>query len=375
MEQIIETISNHLDGLAYLLNKEKLIEPFSALRKSLEAYSFYLKKYDHIVTVDLQITSETCIICTNPIKKRNMDQSILLNCKDIVCSKACLSGYTALKNPDLSTYENTTCPGCNKYLAAKILEAAFGGKATLDKIILDQEEKNAAKFICPICGESFRVDHGITLDCDHRYCRTCLTMTVEYSVADGKVSEEELSCPECMNPIATMILKELLSRDDFKKLEKFRMRNYRPEEANTVFFKCPGNDCEYIAILGEEDEIVRCPVCKVNYCPKCRRVPHFKKTCEEYDKEQKDKEVDDEFKIAAKALGFKTCPHCKAMCEKISGCKFMRCYSKDCAGKKNFCLLCEKPLTEKQHYDHYKSKGPFGEICNFMDGTPDIYLF
>ena len=88
MEQIIETISNHLDGLAYLLNKEKLIEPFSALRKSLEAYSFYLKKYDHIVTVDLQITSETCIICTNPIKKRNMDQSILLNCKDIVCSKA-----------------------------------------------------------------------------------------------------------------------------------------------------------------------------------------------------------------------------------------------------------------------------------------------
>ena len=388
MEKTIETIKKHFQALALLLNEERPIENFSALRKSIESYSFYLKKYEHFLTVDLKITSNVCVICSDPIKNRNNFKSIRLNCSHLVCSNACLSSYIIMKNPDLYTYENTACPCCFKYITAKILVSAFGDRPTLDKLIVDQEEKRAAKFNCPICSEELRVDHGITLDCDHRYCRKCLAMQIEFNLSEAKVSEQELSCPECMFPIANMILKELLSRGNFNKLERFRLRNYSPDEENIVFFKCPGIDCEYFVILGEEDEIVKCPVSKVAYCPKCRKVPHLKKTCEEFDqeqkelrekalkeqKEQKDKALDDEFLIAAEALGFKTCPHCKSMCEKIDGCKFMRCFSKQCAGRNNFCLLCEKPLTEKQHYTHYKNKGPYGEICNFLDGTPDVYL-
>ena len=131
----------------------------------------------------------------------------------------------------------------------------------------------------------------------------------------------------------------------------------------------------YSDLLGQDDELFNCPSCTEVYCVKCRRMAHINKTCKEFDNEINNKDIEDQLRSEAKLLGLKTCPHCKTTCERISGCKFMRCYSKQCKGKKNFCLLCEKPLTERQHYDHYKNKGPFGEICNFLDGTPDYYLF
>ncbi|OMJ82568.1 hypothetical protein SteCoe_16673 [Stentor coeruleus] len=112
-------------------------------------------------------------------------------------------------------------------------------------------------------------------------------------------------------------------------------------------------------------------------CPKCRDIPHIGLTCEIYKKKKeeekaaKDKADEDEFIEAAKKFGYKTCPHCKSMCERISGCNFIKCYSKICAGNNNFCMLCEKAITDAQHCSHYKAQGPYGKICNALDGTPE----
>lgn len=374
---IKKVLTNQFHVLAYLLNNEKPIESFPRLRKSIEAYIFYLTQNNLVLNVDLVVTSKICTMCNEPIKKINSGKVVTLNCNHLVCSKECLSNYVTIQNPNLADYQTTMCSvnTCSLYIFPNILEDAFGGKEKLKTLIVELEEKRAAKFECPICSGLIRVDQSITLDCDHRFCRDCISMFIESNVNESKVTDQDLSCPLCLEPIANMILKALLSRDNFIKLEKFRIRNYVPVEKNAVFFKCPGNDCEFIAIVDENEESVKCPIDGIVCCPKCRREVHSKMTCEEYDRMQKDKVIDDEFAIAAKALGFKTCPHCKVMCERMSGCNFMRCMSKDCKGKKNFCLLCEKPLNEKQHYDHYKNKGPFGTTCNFLDGTPDEYMF
>jgi hypothetical protein len=228
---------------------------------------------------------------------------------------------------------------------------------------------------------TFKVEEGITLDCDHRFDMNCLQAFIEGCIAEGRVGENEISCLVCAHPISAPIIKSLVSRNMYEKFEKFRLRMFVPkeeDEENIVFYKCNGNDCEWFVIVGLDLEVVVCQSCRKKSCPKCRDEPHVGITCEENERQKKEKAekakekaIDDEFKLAAKAMGFKTCPHCLSMCERISGCNFMKCYSKACGGKKNFCLLCERAITDAQHYSHYKAQGPFGKTCNGLDGTPE----
>ena len=345
-----------------------------------------MKKCDLQLTAEIKIISPFCTFCNKPIKQININDSVVLNCSHIVCSYECIKRLIYSSNAYLTDYEETKCLECKKYINEDILVKAFGGRESLDIILADYEENRAAKFTCEMCYETFKVEQGITLDCEHRFCRPCLVGYLESFINERKVSEADLSCPFCQEPVHNMIIKDILSYETYKKLDRFRLLDYEPKDDNFVYFRCPGIDCEYFQSFSLDIESFRCPNCKKVSCPKCRDAPHLKITCEENDKlkkekaEQdrklkKEKEEDDAFIIAAKALGFKTCPHCKTMCERISGCNYMRCYSKACNAKKAFCLLCEKPLTEKQHYDHYKSAGPFGKVCNFLDGTPDVYMF
>ena len=67
-------------------------------------------------------------------------------------------------------------------------------------------------------------------------------------------------------------------------------------------------------------------------------------TCEMAAKFQVDKE-DKDFFVEAKKMGLARCPKCKAYAYKISGCNFLTCASKICAGKVHYCNLCDILLT------------------------------
>jgi hypothetical protein len=364
------------DTLAELINMNEEELDFKAIKKQLETQYYYLKKENLKLTVDLAIESKKCSMCLEPIKKSKISSTIKLNCKHIVCSNACLQKRVIDFNKFLSEYESTKCIylGCEQYIHNEIIEAAFGGRKNLEKLIIEDEESKAPKFDCLICGEKIRVDQGVTLECDDRFCRNCLLGYTKTCVNDAKVSDKDLICPNCGTPGAITInmLKYILDPKDFAKVEKFLLRDFKPDiEVNEIFFKCNGNNCEYFEILAGNIEKFECPSCKLLSCPKCRGVPHPNYTCEQWDKKKKDDADDQEFIKFAKEQGLKTCPHCKSICERISGCNYMRCYSNDCKGKKAFCLLCEVALVEAQHYSHYKAQGPFGKVCNTLDGSKE----
>lgn len=383
MEKVLPTLQNHFESLRQMIEQGKPVEDEVRFKKCIETLSFYLNKYKIDLNVNVKIKSAPCDQCGEHIKQINKDQSFKLNCGHTCCKSSCLQTLVRLSNKYFSDYEETKCKVCNLYIQESLIFDAFGGEDIFRDLLNDYEEKRAAKFICGFCYTEVRVDCGITLDCDHRYCRECMSNYLTLAIDEARVTENDIACPECMNPIETPIVLNLVDKKTYLKFEKFRLRGYTPvEKENIVFYKCEGRDCEYFEILDEKVESFKCPLCGEIKCPKCRDEPHRGITCEanfqkkkeeqeKLAKAAKDKQLDDEFMLAAKAMGFKTCPHCKSMCEKISGCKFMKCFSPLCKGKKNFCLLCEKAITDAQHYSHYKAKGPFGEICNTMDGTPE----
>ncbi|OMJ68905.1 hypothetical protein SteCoe_33506 [Stentor coeruleus] len=392
MSTLVDKLNNHLQTLSKIIIDNKLqTESYMSLQKTLEAISFYIKKYNLELSVDCTITSTECDVCYHPIKQKNEKNKITFQCNHHCCSNDCLKNHVMHSNRYLTDYQETKCPKCNKYIMPNIIENAYGGKDEFEIFLQKYEDERAARFDCGICYTKTRVDEGITFNCDHRFCQACVKDFANAMIDQGSVSEKELACADCGNPISPVILKFILTPTYFERFIKFRNREYIPEneEGAIVFYKCTGNDCEWFVVCDEAIEIVTCPSCRIKNCPKCRDLPHIGLTCEQNEKRKederlerlrkqkeeekavKDKEDEDEFIEAAKKLGFKTCPHCKSMCERISGCNFMRCYSKSCAGKKNFCLLCEKAITDAQHYSHYKAQGPYGKICNALDGTPE----
>jgi hypothetical protein len=63
-----------------------------------------------------------------------------------------------------------------------------------------------------------------------------------------------------------------------------------------------------------------------------------------------------------------SCPKCKMYGVLESGCKFMYCRCKE-----NYCALCGKKLTERDHFNHFTgvpgATGPMGNVCVGM--VPD----
>ena len=373
MEKKLNVLQNLYERIQQIIEQGKAVYDEVHFEKFIRNVCFYLNKYKINLSVDLKIKFLPCDQCGKFIKEVNKYQSFILNCGHTCCKNTCLQTLVRLSNKIFTDYGETKCKVCNLNIQQSLIFDAFGGEVAFRELLNDYEEQRAAKFTCGICYSDFRMDRGITLDCDHRYCRDCMSNYLTLAIDEARVTENDIACPECMNPIETAIVINLLDKKTYLKFEKFRLRGYTPnEKGNLVFYKCQGKDCEYFELLDERIESFECPLCAEIKCPNCRDEPHKGINCEanfKRKKEAKDKQLDDDFIKAAKELGFRTCPHCKSMCERISGCKFMRCFSPLCKGKKSFCLLCEMAMNEDQHFSHYKSKGPYGEICNTMDGT------
>lgn len=62
---------------------------------------------------------------------------------------------------------------------------------------MDEDEKNKLYpiFDCKICFLEVKVEEGITLDCDHRFCRVCIGAHIKTLIDSSLVSEEQLKCP------------------------------------------------------------------------------------------------------------------------------------------------------------------------------------
>lgn len=80
---------------------------------------------------------------------------------------------------------------------------------------------------------------------------------------------------------------------------------------------CPTADCRHCFFYTEEDGTrFECPVCKKDYCLKCRVEWHNNMTCKEHEINATFNEDDKKFIDFVKGAKFKQCPKCRYWVEK-----------------------------------------------------------
>ncbi|CAG9326167.1 unnamed protein product [Blepharisma stoltei] len=293
------------------------------------------------------------------------------SCEHSQCSNCFRKYLISLKLSILE--ENIPCSVCKSKLPMQYIYNILGNKESFEKIQADvlnreyaqyDEPREVPKFQCLICLENFNIDQGITLSCDHRYCTNCIKGHIESLINEGKVTEEDMKCPQCPAPITPQEVEGNASKDNFNRYLEFSMRKFKPKGKNLFFKQCFKCDAP-MEISVNVKEII-CPGCHRVYCPQCNN-KHTGMTCEEFEKSKEDKKKQEEI---PKIEDMVRCPKCRNGILKESGCNFMLCRYPDCR-KTYFCFLCGKQLQKKHHYSHYKKSGPFGNSCNTQDRIKD----
>ena len=212
------------------------------------------------------------------------------------------------------------------------------------------EEEEEKKGKCLICLEEYEYANqdNYYLDCNCIIHSTCFDDYIENAINSGKVP---IKCPYCnKEDINEMYIKDSLNKNNkynlIEKFEKFNMNYFimqHPEDISC----CPTPGCNYAFIYEEGDDYFECPLCKKEYCLKCKSDWHEDKTCEEYQEFRRmgiigkdQKQLDELFYNFARGSKFKQCPYCKNWVEKNEGCNHIACR---CGN--HFCYFCGKGMN------------------------------
>ena len=206
------------------------------------------------------------------------------------------------------------------------------------------------------------------LDCKHRFCLDCYKMFCESLVGSCKIMPDELKCPECEKLISESTFMRYFTVEEIQRIHNLRFKlKGQALVAQKKAVSCPVPDCPGYAHLLKDEKITACCKCKCSLCAFCGLSVHPGITCEENAKDSQD----DEFQKLMLSQNWKKCPTCGVPVEKLDGCQFLYCSSMICKGRNCLCNICGRFVIEEQHFSHYKTKGPFGDTCNTLDGIPE----
>ncbi|OMJ88574.1 hypothetical protein SteCoe_9436 [Stentor coeruleus] len=366
MENISITLEVQLNRLSCIIARGCDEKDFDKIRQLLKSYHKYIKYADLKVTAQVKIFSSFCIICENIIRLKDTKKCIQLTCGHAACSANCIQQLVINSSGnDIDYFFYTFCPKCGTALDQNIIVEAFGGVEKFIEIQKRFDYERAPKYECPLCFTKDRIDNSITLMCNHRFCKRCIKTHAEILIKEKQVGKEGIKCPSCGDEIHIEIMKYILTHEEFSRYDEELFDSFAPNVGeNDIYFRCRNESCEFAAIVPVGIKEIECKTCMKKYCPVCRDDVHAEITCQE----NYDKKLDKSLLDLALGQGWKQCPYCKNMCERISGCNFMKCLSSTCKGANNFCYLCGVGI---KGYTHFKIEGPYGKVCNTMDGNKD----
>ncbi|OMJ95579.1 hypothetical protein SteCoe_998 [Stentor coeruleus] len=173
---------------------------------------------------------------------------------------------------------------CGIEIPETAVAESFGSRAIYlhnkEKYLLAiAEEADAIKFTCGICMGQYKIENGITLDCDHRYCEECMKQYFTERINSSNVSDKEFVCPDCQNPVEHNIIRGVVGEVLYEKYLNFAFRNWKPEEGNILKF-CAF--CDGAAEIPADLKVFKCPKCKKTYCPQCNQKHDKKITCDDF---------------------------------------------------------------------------------------------
>ena len=163
-------------------------------------------------------------------------------------------------------------------MTAKIWESPYlySGKMYKQMIL----QRSCAQKECTICFEPLFAKNSeaiVQLErCRHVWHESCLRETVLAELNNlGKV---EFECPEanCKCKISQKELKKLLSKEQFDKLQLFKLKRKVEADENLSF--CPTNDCMTVFDRKTMKEF-HCKTCAKHFCLDCQTEVHPGLTC------------------------------------------------------------------------------------------------
>ena len=380
-----EYLSKALSSKAVSLQSENL-------EKLLALYSKLLMNFEEKLMVKVKPLGQVCLHCGKYIFSPDLKNSINLKCSNFhyFCSNECIKRHCLMAtNGTLLDLKYVRCPSCFSTIDEKIIDKAFEGKLesmqrdACDralKFLLDEESKAKlfqAKFTCQICLVEYHIEHGLTLNCDHRFCVECLKQHISLLIDSAQVSDEKLKCPNCTEPLSIYEIEDVAGPELYEKYEKFKLRGLKLTEIDEddLLFHCPGIDCEYMCIVEKTSAEFECPKCKHKCCPLCKENSHKGFSCDDYKEWKKENsEADKLFDKLLEEEGLLKCPECGTAVQRISGCQYMVCGSSECQGKTFFCYECGIKL-KGDHAPHeckprWKNNNP--PVINFGLGQPNM---
>ena len=187
---------------------------------------------------------------------------------------------------------------------------------------------------CISCFDEVTLNKVLRAPCKHNYCLSCLAILVNESIKDE--SRFPLRC--CKKKVPTTRILKHLEDQDIKRNLSAKMREYATPQSQRLY--CPAKEC-HSTFLGAassfNSQSVPCPACHQASCKWCRRSMHEESPCVE-------DEATHELREAAKLEGWQTCPGCKAVVQRLSGCNSIKCR---CGV--NFCYLCGMKMSNCRH--------------------------
>jgi len=206
------------------------------------------------------------------------------------------------------------------------------------------EEKNTLE--CSICMDDFEYINMYYVDnCDHSFCNDCM-----FNHCKGLINENDLNikCPgsKCKNPLNYYDIKFIIQNDTGldEKYEKFLLENQLRSLDDIMW--CQNALCSKpIPFIPGVYEI-ECKSCLTKMCTRCKSALHVDYTCDEF-KLIKDCDSFEEWRNKMDTK-LKSCPGCKHLVHKISGCNRVICV---CC-KTHFCWLCNEKYSSEND-DHF----------------------
>mmetsp|Transcript_32277 Transcript_32277/g.36605 ORF Transcript_32277/g.36605 Transcript_32277/m.36605 type:complete len:613 (+) Transcript_32277:150-1988(+) len=195
---------------------------------------------------------------------------------------------------------------------------------------------------CPICYCEIDHDKLFRLQCDHRFCTTCVEEYLEDVIRNNK-NLLKITCPQsnCQELCSEEVIKlftdeEMLSR--YKRFRQAALIDLNPDAR-----WCPRPGCELYVEGANKKGYVMCE-CGYELCFKCGEQWHGKKSCQEV--------ADEGYSAWAKGKNVQLCPKCHFRVEKVSGCNHMTCVRCNF----NWCWICRGKIRS----GHFDSMNPFG---------------
>lgn len=265
----------------------------------------------------------------------------------------------------------------------------------------DSSKHHEPGITCKICLETKSSSTFLFVkDCQHMFCRECMSTYVEVQVTSTKVP---VICPHerCRHFLGNNDYEQLtLPPPILESLTEMEVAKSIPQLER---FYCPFPDCSALQLVAEPgsgegarlmnrlfrklrvsllfrdsrsrrvaaaSQSVNCHSCQRLFCAQCQ-VPwhpwHAGYTCKQFQKmptaDVEGRTCDDAFKELVRNKKWRECPNCHSVVERVSGCIVMTCRS---VHKQHKCQLLSFFL---QSFYKYRSSGKFrwirrlGEDC------------